>query len=68
VNKPPAPILPETVDLPEGVVAALRFPIRVSALEALTDALAAVYGPDLRILYGTGPTMLFALPNGRTDW
>ena len=61
-----APVFPP--DLPEGVVAVLRFPISVTALEPLTDALAAIYGPGLVILANGGPCLTVALPEGRTEW
>lgn len=59
---------PEPVDLPDGVVAALRFPVSVSALEPLTQALEAIYGPGLMILATGGPYLTVTLPEGRTTW
>lgn len=65
-----APWPPEDVPvLPEGVVAALRFPVSVSALEPLTEVLERIYGPDLVILTTGGPYLTIALPpEGRTTW
>lgn len=58
---------PNPLDDPT-VIAVLRLPVSISALDALTAGLEAAYGPGLVIRTHPHPLMVVALPEGRTDW